>query len=274
MSHTPRRALLLIDVQNEYFSGRIPISHPDPDLALRNIVRAASCARRSGIPVVAVRQLAGPGSHIFEPETAASELHVAVHGLHDYSIDKRLPSAFAGTELDSWLLAGNVDTVVVAGFMTQNCDAATVFDALHRGYSVEFLSDATGTVDLANLAGAASAEEIHRVFCVVLQSRFASVLPTHVWEGVVASGVRAPRDSILASVDRARDSRQRHLNDDEPSTNASARTTPVGVAARTSHLTTDRGARPFAHSDVQATATANNPAVEQSVPVGELRTEP
>ena len=229
MPNTPRRALLLIDVQNEYFSGRVPISHPDPDDALRKIVHAARIARGSGIPVVAIRQLAGPGSDIFEPGTKASELHVAVDGLHDCLIDKRLPSAFAGTELDSWLLASDVDTVVVAGFMTQNCDAATIFDALHRGYAVEFLRDATGTLDLANAAGAASAEEIHRVFSVVFQSRFASVLTTDAWEDLVSHRAQAARDTIRGSVELARELQRRRTRHEASGVFGEV---PIGVAVR------------------------------------------
>ena len=35
MSATPRRVLLVIDVQNEYFTGGLPIAHPPVETSLR-----------------------------------------------------------------------------------------------------------------------------------------------------------------------------------------------------------------------------------------------
>ena len=40
MSTTPRRALIVIDVQNEYFDGGLPIAHPPVSQSLPNILRA------------------------------------------------------------------------------------------------------------------------------------------------------------------------------------------------------------------------------------------
>lgn len=65
--------------------------------------------------------------------------------------------------------------------MTHNCILSTIVHALHLDFAVEFLSDAGGSVSYANSAGYASAEDIHRVLCVVLQSRFAAVLQTAEW---------------------------------------------------------------------------------------------
>jgi len=70
---------------------------------------------------------------------------------------------------------------------------------------VEFLHDASGTVPYRNQAGHASAEEIHRVFSVVLQSRFAAVMSTREWMHSVKTGtVPVVRDNIYKSNQRAR----------------------------------------------------------------------
>jgi nicotinamidase-related amidase len=66
-----------------------------------------------------------------------------------------LPSAFTGTDLADWLTARDIDTIAIAGYMTQNCDESTARDAVHRGLAVEFLSDATGTLAMANCCGTA-----------------------------------------------------------------------------------------------------------------------
>jgi hypothetical protein len=49
------------------------------------------------------------------------------------------------------------------------------------GYSVEFLSDATGTLDISNYAGKVTAEELHRSILVTQAMRFSKVLSTDDW---------------------------------------------------------------------------------------------
>jgi len=101
------------------------------------------------------------------------------------------------------LVEPEIDTLTVVGYMTHNCDDTTIKHAFDRGFQVEFLSDASGSVPYANRAGFASAEEIHRVLSVVQQSRFAAVLSTDEWLDCVAQGKAAERDTIYASHQRA-----------------------------------------------------------------------
>lgn len=200
-----RRALIVIDAQREYFTGSLPIEHPEPSASIANIGRAMDAARAAGIPVIVVQNRASAGAPAFVPGTEGWELHQAVATRpRDHYLEKSLPSAFTGTDLGDWLAGRGVDTLVVTGYMTHNCDASTINHALHQGLRVEFLSDASGSVPYENLAGSATAEEIHRVFCVVLQSRFAAVLTTDAWIAGLASGAEPVRDSIVASNARAR----------------------------------------------------------------------
>ncbi|WP_426409657.1 isochorismatase family protein [Bradyrhizobium ganzhouense] len=57
---------------------------------------------------------------------------------------KRLPSAFAGTDLAAWLTKHNVDTLVVAGATTSGCVRATVVDAMGSGFLVVVAADCVG----------------------------------------------------------------------------------------------------------------------------------
>lgn len=116
---------------------------------------------------------------------------------------KRLPSAFTGTDLGDWLRARGIDTLVVTGYMTHNCSDTTIKHAFDAGLQVEFLMDASGSVPYANRAGTASAEEIHRVFAVVEQSRCAAVLTTAEWIACVREGRLPERDTIHGSHQRA-----------------------------------------------------------------------
>ena len=201
-----RRALIVIDAQNEYFTGGLPIEFPDPALSIANIGKAMDAARGAGIPVIVVQNHAAmPGSPLFAKGTAAWELHEAVRSRpHDHYIQKSLPSAFTGTDLSAWLERHGIDTLVATGYMTHNCDASTINHALHAGLKVEFLSDASGSVPYENRAGSATAEEIHRVFSVVMQSRFAAVMTTGEWIQAVADGSEPIRETIYESNQKAR----------------------------------------------------------------------
>ena len=119
-------------------------------------------------------------------------------------VEKTLPSSFAGTDLAAWLKANDVNVLTVAGYMTHNCVDSTIKQALHDGWQVENLYDATGSLSYANRTGKVSAEEIHKSFNVVLQSRFAAVLTTDEWIDAVNSGRAPERDNIFNSNQRAR----------------------------------------------------------------------
>ena len=204
MSNAPKRALIVIDVQNEYFSGNLRIEYPPVGDSLPNILRAMDAAHAAGIPVVVVRHLAPAGAPIFAPGSHGVELHPQVaERPRDLLLDKSKASALSGTGLGDWLRERDVDTLTLVGYMTHNCDDSTARQAAHEGWQVEFLDDASGSLPYANSAGAATAEEIHRVFSVVLHSSFAAVASTADWLAAVASGKALERDNIYASNQRA-----------------------------------------------------------------------
>jgi len=201
----PRRALVVIDVQNEYVSGNLRIEYPPLDVSLPRIGLAIDAAHAAGVPVIVVQNHAPAGSPLFALDSDGWQLHPVVASRpHSHRVEKTLPSAFAHTDLGPWLARHEIDTLAIAGYMTHNCDASTAFEAMHRGFTVEFLADATGAVPYRNDAGAASAEDIHRVFSVVLHSRFAAVVTTQAWIEVVRSGQALPRSNIFESHRAAR----------------------------------------------------------------------
>lgn len=204
MSQIPRRALVVIDVQNEYESGGLRIAYPPVQDSLRNIGRAMDAAQAAGIPVIVVQQMAPADAPLFAEGSRGWQLHaIVVSRPHEHYVPKKLPSALAGTDLRDWLAQHGIDTLAVVGYMTHNCNDTTIKHAFDAGLQVEFLMDASGSVPYANRAGFASAEEIHRVFAIVEQSRYAAVLTTDEWLVCLASGMLPERDTIHASHQRA-----------------------------------------------------------------------
>ena len=200
----PRRALVIVDVQNDYDGGNLAIQYPPFRDSVVNVARAMDAAAEAGIKIVVVKQMAPETSPIFAKGSHGGELHPEIaRRKRDHYVEKVLPSAFTGTDLEAWLRANDVDTIVVVGYMTHNCDLSTLIHAVHMGFAVEFLSDATGSVPYANSAGFASAEEIHRVVTIILQSRFAAVLGTAEWIDCLRTGALPERDTIHASNQRA-----------------------------------------------------------------------
>ncbi|GAM08255.1 putative isochorismatase family protein YddQ [Geobacter sp. OR-1] len=205
-----KRALIVIDVQNDYIGGKLPIEYPPVELSLANIGRAMDSAREQGISVVVVHNVLAETAPFMAKGTHGAELHesVASRGW-DYYLLKSMPSAFGNTGLEEWLRERGLDTVTIVGYMTHNCDLSTVVEGVHKGFSVELLSDATGSLPYANKAGSVTAEEIHRTVTVVMQSRFAAVMTTDEWLEIIASGREPERDTIFSSNQRARQSQRR-----------------------------------------------------------------
>ncbi len=206
---SPRRALIVIDVQNEYFTGNLQIEYPPVSDSLAKIARAMDAATAAGIPVIVIQQDSPAGGPAFAKGSQGWELHPEVARRHrDVLFGKPLPSAFAETGLAAWLDEQGIDTLTVVGYMTHNCNDTTIKHAFDRGMDVEFLHDASGAVSYANRAGYATAEEIHRVFMVVEQSRFAAVLSVEDWERCLATGDAPEREDILSSYGNARKLRE------------------------------------------------------------------
>lgn len=208
MNNKPRRALLVIDVQKDYFSdlqGGLPLEYPPTVETLANIGRVMDAARSHHIPIIVVQHLAPSTSPVMAINSFGAELHPEVADRHyDHFITKEQPDAFCGTDLAQWLKKQAIDTVTVVGYMTHNCDLSTILSGMHMGWSMEFLSDCASSLPYANQAGRATAEEIHRIVCVVLQARFAAVLTAAQWIAGLESGEVPERSNILSSFRQAK----------------------------------------------------------------------
>ena len=160
---TPRRALMVVDVQQEYFDGILQIQAPSPEETLANVVAALGTAREHDLPVVVVQHQLPEGAPVFAVGSRSWSLHPEVERLLDPSwkrATKDRGSVFAGTDVAAWLAEQGVDTVSIVGFMTNNCDLATAVGAEELGLAAEVLSDATGAIHLANELGEVAVTDV------------------------------------------------------------------------------------------------------------------
>jgi nicotinamidase-related amidase/ribosomal protein S18 acetylase RimI-like enzyme len=176
-----QEAVLVIDVQNEYFTGNLPVTHPKG--SLENILSVMDAARDHHIPIVVIQHAStAPDAKTFRVGTNGFELLDEIKNrTYDVLIEKTLPGSFTGTSLDAWLRLHGITKVTIVGYMTQMCCDTTARQAFHRGYAVQFIADATGTLDISNTAGSITAEELHRAICVTQAMRFSTVITTQDW---------------------------------------------------------------------------------------------
>ncbi|MGO1173717.1 MAG: cysteine hydrolase family protein [Actinomycetaceae bacterium] len=202
-----RRALIVIDPQEEYFTGLLPIQYPSRDSSVARIAEAMDAAEQAGIPVVLVQHEAPAGSPVFAPESATFALHPDIDqraGIAAHRFTKSFASIFAGTGLEDWLRRTGIDTITLTGYMTNNCVIGSAVGAEPLGFSVEVLSDATGAIDLAGEAGTASAKQVHETIMALLHSNWAAVATTADWIDTARSGRALSTSNLVASAEQGR----------------------------------------------------------------------
>ncbi|MDN4473831.1 isochorismatase family protein [Demequina zhanjiangensis] len=198
----PRRALVIIDAQNEYFTGRLPIQYPPRDESLARILEAAEAADAAGIPVVVVQHDSGASAPVFAPGTDGYELHPALADRiapEWKRVVKHHASVLVETGLDAWVAEQGIDTLTLAGYMTNNCVLGTSVDGATRGLRIEVLADATGAIDLRNDAGQADGRQVHETLLALLHSNWAAVASTEAWVSAARAGEPLPKSNLVAS---------------------------------------------------------------------------
>jgi nicotinamidase-related amidase len=131
-----KAALLIVDMQEML----LPLVWRGEELADR-IAALAGTARRSGAPVIAVRQT-GPSGSDFDPEAPGTRLSPRLHlEPGDTVIHKTATDAFYETDLAARLAGHQVDTIVLTGVATDYCVDATARSALSHGLDVVLVSD-------------------------------------------------------------------------------------------------------------------------------------
>lgn len=171
-------ALLVIDFQEEYFSGRLPI--PNGAAALENAKLLIEKADKAGMSVFHVQHITPSGSSIFAEggETVAFHRDITP-AKHHAVIRKSEVSVFQGTDIDVQLKAGGTTTLIITGLMTHACVAGAARDAAPLGYQVIVSADASATRDLSNHQGIIIPhEQLHQSALVSLEDTFAEVRST------------------------------------------------------------------------------------------------
>jgi len=174
-----KSAVLLIDAQLEYVTGKLPLH--GVDAAIAESAELLALARRRGTPVFHVVQHGRPGGALFDPDGPAVAIVPALFPIAgEEVIVKKLPSAFTGTDLHRLIQRAGCKELILAGFMTHNCVSSTARAALDLGYRVTVVAAATATRDIPSPldGGALAAETVQRASLAALADRIAIVVPS------------------------------------------------------------------------------------------------
>jgi len=171
-------ALLVIDFQNEYFSGKMPI--PDGARALGNAQRLTTFADQAGIPVFHVQHVTPAGTPIFAEGGTTVQFHDGLQpAAHHTVLQKSSVSVFPTTDIDSRLKAAGIKTLIISGLMTHACVAGAARDAVPLGYQVLVAEDACATRDLDTADGAVLPHAaLHRASLATIADTFGDIMTT------------------------------------------------------------------------------------------------
>jgi len=145
-----KKALLLIDLQNDYFPGGLfPLWNTDDTLtAIKDAVRRA---RAAGVLVVHVQHVASPEAGIapfFNAGTEGARIHPDILAAAPDApiVIKHFADSFFKTDLEKVLCEHEVGELLVCGMMTQNCVTHTAISKSAEKYKVSMLTDCCTTV--------------------------------------------------------------------------------------------------------------------------------
>lgn len=170
-------ALVVIDVQNDYFPGG---NHPlvGPDEAAAVVAQLLERFRDRGEPVIHVRhQWDAPDAPYLKAGSPGGEIHDSVRPRDgEVVIDKAYPNAFLDTELGERLGVTGAERVVVVGMMTNMCIDASVREAVDRGIDTVLVADGCAASDLAYGGTKIDGATVHAAFLAALSDAGATVV--------------------------------------------------------------------------------------------------
>lgn len=175
-------ALILIDIQNDYFTGGL-MPLPDIDAAATNAARLLQAARQRHETVIHIRHIAASSAApFFRPGTEGCEFHATVQPqTGERVVEKRRPNSFIGTELEKALRDAGIEHLTLCGAMSQMCIDATARAAVDLGFKVTVIADACAAADVEHAGTKVPAKLVQAVIMAPLAASYAKITATEDW---------------------------------------------------------------------------------------------
>jgi nicotinamidase-related amidase len=166
-----KTALLIIDIQKDYFEGgKYPLVNPLE--AAKKAYELLQCFREHDGHHVHIQHISlSPTATFFIKGDTGSDIHDAVaHFEGEPIVYKHYPNSFRETELLEMLKGWEIERVVITGMMTHMCVDATARAAADFGFQVLIAEDACATRDLVYGDTTIPADLVHKSFLAALKS--------------------------------------------------------------------------------------------------------
>jgi nicotinamidase-related amidase len=171
------QALLLIDIQNDYFPGGA-MELVGSTLAGIQAGKLLAAFRQKSRPVIHIQHISiRQGATFFLPDTEGVRIHASVApGAGETVLRKNYPNSFRETPLLEHLRKHDVAQLVIAGMMTHMCIDTSTRAAADLGFQCVLAHDACATKALSFGGVTVSAENVQTAFLAALNGSFARVL--------------------------------------------------------------------------------------------------
>lgn len=169
--------LVLVDYQNTYTTGVMELDgwREALDAGAQLLARA----RQEGTKVIHVVNDGGAGTP-YDIRAEIGRIHPAVAPVDgEPVVVKETPNAFHGTDLDRHVDAAGHGDLVIAGFMTHMCVAATAQGAFLRGNRATVVGDACATRALEVAGVELDARQVHHSALAAIADLYGVVVPSH-----------------------------------------------------------------------------------------------
>ena len=169
-------ALVLIDLQNDYFPGGA-MELVGPEAAVKQAATLLEAFRARNLPLFHIQHISKrPGATFFLPDTKGAEFHAAVKpAAGEIVVTKHFPSAFRETALLEKLRGVGASKVVFAGMMTHMCVDTTVRAAADLGFECQLAGDGCATKALQFSGRQVDAQQVQLAYLAALNGAFAKV---------------------------------------------------------------------------------------------------
>ena len=172
-----KQALIIIDIQNDYFPGG-KWALDGADQAADNAARLLAAARERGDLVVHVRhEFESADAPFFTPQSPGAAIHAKVEPVTGEPVVlKHKVNAFLGTDLKQTLDQQGVQALTIVGSMSHMCIDGITRAAADLGYGVTVIHDACASRDLEFNGVTVPAAQVHAAFMSALGFAYASVV--------------------------------------------------------------------------------------------------
>ncbi|MCE1117107.1 MULTISPECIES: cysteine hydrolase family protein [Pseudomonas] len=174
-----KQALIIIDIQNDYFPGG-KWTLDGAEAAADNAAKLLHAARKRGDLVVHVRhEFESSDAPFFTPGSAGAHIHPKVEPTANEAVVlKHKVNSFRDTNLKTLLDQHDVKALTIAGSMSHMCVDAAARAAADYGYDVTVAHDACATLPLTFDGKRVPAAEVHASVMAALAFAYAKVVTT------------------------------------------------------------------------------------------------